>query len=213
MALGAKISLIIFLCISRALAWGEHGHRTVGYLAQLYFTTDAENLVDELIKPTETFDISDGAVWPDSFNVQSKYPWSKPLHYIDAKDDPPKTCKVNFNADCDPDERCIVAAITNFVCVHLVPPGICSTTNNSSISIDRPSQQSGSRSKVPRRSSEVLASFLGRHHPAAAYGTKVPWGDQTNGSMGQAHIEERGSSRSVGQIHHPKAARVQKTKR
>ncbi|KAH0848690.1 hypothetical protein FOPE_02598 [Fonsecaea pedrosoi] len=111
-----KARLLILLCLaSKAFSWGELGHRTVGYLAQMYFTPEAENLFDELVHPTESFDISDGAVWADDWATQTRMPWSKPWHYIDAKDNPPKKCKVNFNADCDPDKKCIVTAIANMV--------------------------------------------------------------------------------------------------
>jgi hypothetical protein len=109
-------TLTLFLPLfSHVLAWGEIGHRTVGYLAQLHFTTDGEKLFDELVKPNDKFDISDGAVWADSFNVQSRMPFSKPWHYIDAKDDPPNKCQIRFNADCPEDKNCVVGAITNLV--------------------------------------------------------------------------------------------------
>lgn len=96
-------------------AWGEIGHRTVAYLARMYFTEDAEALFQELVKPTDTFDISDGAVWPDNRRVQGKRPWSKPWHYIDAKDEPPKKCRVNYNSDCNEEKGCVVSAIANLV--------------------------------------------------------------------------------------------------
>ncbi|OAL37675.1 hypothetical protein AYO20_03182 [Fonsecaea nubica] len=117
-----KTHLLILLCLaSKAFSWGELGHRTVGYLAQMYFTSEAENLFDELVHPTESFDISDGAVWADDWATQTRMPWSKPWHYIDAKDNPPKKCKVNFNADCDPDKKCIVTAIANMVSELPIP--------------------------------------------------------------------------------------------
>src|ERR1700742_3340730 len=103
----AALPLIVLLLASRVLAWGEIGHRTVGYLAGMYFSSEADNLFNELVQPSKTFDISDGAVWADSFKVQSRMPWSKPWHYIDAQDDPPHKCKVNFNGDCDPKKRCV----------------------------------------------------------------------------------------------------------
>ena len=81
----------------------------------MYFTDEGEALFNELVEPTDTFDISDGAVWADNFSVQNKMPFSKPWHYIDAKDDPPTTCKVKYNRDCDADKRCIVSAIVNMV--------------------------------------------------------------------------------------------------
>ena len=108
-------SLLVLLLGTQALAWGEHGHRTVGYLARMYFTDTGEALFNELVKPTDAFDISDGAVWADSFNVQNKMPFSKPWHYIDAKDNPPEECKVKYNRDCNEDKSCIVSAIVNMV--------------------------------------------------------------------------------------------------
>ncbi|KIW87963.1 uncharacterized protein Z519_11548 [Cladophialophora bantiana CBS 173.52] len=107
-------TFLFLLCLaSRVLSWGELGHRTVGYLAQMYFSSEAESLFDELVRPTESFDISDGAVWADDRKVQGRMAWSKAWHFIDAKDNPPRKCKVNFNADCDPDKKCIIAAIAN----------------------------------------------------------------------------------------------------
>src|SRR5947199_1829773 len=107
------VFILVLMLSAQAIAWGEHGHRTVAYLARMYFTAEAEALFNELVEPTETFDISDGAVWADSFKVKARMPWSRPLHYIDAKDNPPKECKVNYTRDCDPDDKCIVAGIAN----------------------------------------------------------------------------------------------------
>lgn len=115
MAFFARLTLSLLVLSAKALAWGEHGHRTVAYLAQLYFTDEAEDLFNELVKPTAAFDISDGSVWADSHSVQAKMPFSKPWHYIDAKDNPPETCEINYNSDCDPDKRCVVSAIANLV--------------------------------------------------------------------------------------------------
>ena len=113
----ASIIYLLFALVvaSQVQAWGELGHRTVGYLAALYFSTEAENMFNDLVKPTDTFDISDGAVWADGFGTQHRMPWSKPMHFIDAKDDPPIQCKVNFNRDCDADKKCVVSAIANLV--------------------------------------------------------------------------------------------------
>lgn len=110
-----NVFLLFLFFSSQAAAWGEHGHRTVAYLARMYFSDAAENLYNELMQPTDTFDISDGAEWPDQRSTQGKMPWSKPWHYIDAKDNPPKTCKINYNVDCDPDKECVIAAIKNMV--------------------------------------------------------------------------------------------------
>jgi hypothetical protein len=116
-----QTALLVLSLSIESVAWGEHGHRTVAYLARLYFTPAGEALFNELVAPTETFDISDAAVWADSHNVQSRMPWSKPWHYIDAKDNPPKNCTINYSSDCDPDKHCIIAAIANMVSNPLEP--------------------------------------------------------------------------------------------
>lgn len=109
-------TLLLVLSLSiESTAWGEHGHRTVGYLARLYFTPEGEALFNELVAPNEIFDISDGAVWADNHNVQTKMPYSKPWHYIDAKDNPPEKCIINYSRDCHPDKHCIISAIVNMV--------------------------------------------------------------------------------------------------
>ncbi|KAK5065392.1 hypothetical protein LTR84_001230 [Exophiala bonariae] len=106
-------ALLVLSFSVESFAWGEHGHRTVGYLARLYFTPNGEALFNELLAPTAMFDISDGAVWADDHGVQIRMPFSKPWHYIDAKDDPPDNCTIVYSTDCDPDKHCVIAAIVN----------------------------------------------------------------------------------------------------
>jgi hypothetical protein len=36
------------------------------------------------------------------------------LHYIDAEDDPPNSCNVDYERDCSAEEGCIVSAIANY---------------------------------------------------------------------------------------------------
>jgi hypothetical protein len=111
MNLLASFSLLITLLAPFVQSWGEIGHRAVGYLAQKHLNPAGLALFNELIKSDAKFDISDGAVWAD---LQTwRWPYTKPWHYIDAKDNPPRTCKVNYNADCPKDQGCIVSAIKN----------------------------------------------------------------------------------------------------
>jgi len=98
----------------------------------MYFTEEAESLFKELLQPTDTFDISDGAVWPDSNGVRTHMPYSRPWHFIDAKDNPPKTCTINYSADCDPDKRCVVYAIVNMTS-HVNNPGNSKEDQNNAL--------------------------------------------------------------------------------
>ncbi|KAK3670413.1 hypothetical protein LTR78_009653 [Recurvomyces mirabilis] len=92
-------------------AWGDLGHRTVGYLAQHYFTDAASQLVQAILQPTDTFDISDGAVWPDKVRRRREY--TAGWHFIDAEDTPPQYCSVDYSRDCPGRKGCVISAIIN----------------------------------------------------------------------------------------------------
>jgi hypothetical protein len=73
-------SLTVLALTGQAAAWGGLGHRTVGYLAQHFFTEDASQLIQDLLKPTESFDIGDAAVWPDT--IRMRQPFTEGWHFI-----------------------------------------------------------------------------------------------------------------------------------
>ena len=59
-----KYSLVL-ICITLLripgnFAWGNFGHRTVAYLAEMYFTSDAKDYVSGILNGE---DISDAAIW------------------------------------------------------------------------------------------------------------------------------------------------------
>jgi len=60
--------------------YGDVGHRTIGYLAQMWLDTAAVGLFDELLANDFGYDYSDVAVWADT--VKKKMPWTKPWHYL-----------------------------------------------------------------------------------------------------------------------------------
>jgi hypothetical protein len=75
----------LVLCSVLALAqpivgWGDVGHRTVGYLAEKYFTDQAAQWVTAVLQNDKGYDISDAAVWADE--VKYHRPWSAGWHYI-----------------------------------------------------------------------------------------------------------------------------------
>ncbi|RFU24611.1 hypothetical protein B7463_g11726, partial [Scytalidium lignicola] len=83
------LSLNIFiasLVTPTVFAWGDVGHRTVGYLAQHYLTPDASQWVDSLLANEDGFDISDAAVWPDQIKRRREY--TAGWHYLDTSQDP-----------------------------------------------------------------------------------------------------------------------------
>ena len=76
-----KSTYIALLAFAGNVAcWGGLGHRTVGYLAQHYFTEDANQLFKDLVKPSDHFDISDAAVWADS--IRHREPFTEGWHFI-----------------------------------------------------------------------------------------------------------------------------------
>ena len=92
--------------VTKAFAWGELGHRTVANLAQMYFDDATSSYVDDLL---DGLDISDASLFADAYRF--RHPFSAPWHFIDAQDDPPRVCKVNYGRDCA--DSCIIRAIVN----------------------------------------------------------------------------------------------------
>ncbi|KAL2423334.1 hypothetical protein ABEF95_006641 [Exophiala dermatitidis] len=112
---------------SIASAWGSLGHRTVAYLASMYFSTPATIMTNHLLNGQ---DISEAALFPDKVRHMPQFAWSAAWHYIDARDDPPRYCGINMTRDCgggDDDDSstkqhiqgeqqgqgCVVTAIAN----------------------------------------------------------------------------------------------------
>lgn len=112
-------SLLLFLAFlglssyfQLANCWGTLGHRTIAYLAQKYFTDDTATYVNDLLANE---DIADASLWADEIKRTPVGAGTSGWHFIDAKDDPPRTCKVKYNRDCDVDQGCVVSAIINMV--------------------------------------------------------------------------------------------------
>ena len=96
--------------IPLASCWGALGHRTVAYLAAHYLTPEAATYVADLINYQ---DISEAALWADKIRYIPGFAYSRAWHYIDAQDDPPKQCGLNFTRDCLPEQGCAVSALVN----------------------------------------------------------------------------------------------------
>ncbi|KAK3314347.1 S1/P1 nuclease [Apodospora peruviana] len=100
------------------MAWGDVGHRTVGYLAAKYLSPGAIELYGSLLANDQGFDISDAATWADT--IKQKMPWSSPYHYINPVfDDPPNNCNVTWPSDCPEKKGCVVSAIVNYTSIVL----------------------------------------------------------------------------------------------
>jgi hypothetical protein len=102
---------LTLLPLPLASAWGSLGHRTVAYLASLYFTPESNVFTNTLLNGQ---DISEAALFPDKVRHMPAFAYTAGWHYIDAQDDPPHQCGINITRDCLPkDGGCVVSAIAN----------------------------------------------------------------------------------------------------
>ncbi|CAI7646934.1 unnamed protein product [Penicillium glandicola] len=113
MASLSKVALVAFGVINGVNAWGVLGHATVAYVAQHYLCDEAASWAQELLNDTSDSYLANIASWADSYRLTTAGKWSAPLHYIDAMDDPPTSCNVDYERDCG-DEGCSISAIANY---------------------------------------------------------------------------------------------------
>lgn len=75
---------------------------------------------------TSTSYLANIASWADDYRATTAGAWSAPLHFIDAEDDPPTSCSVDYDRDCG-SLGCSVSAIVNYT--QRVGDGRLSTAN------------------------------------------------------------------------------------
>lgn len=65
---------------SKALAWGDHGHGAVGYIAEKHLTPSAKNLVHRIlgVEPLAT-----SAVWPDHVRSDDRFKPFASYHFVE----------------------------------------------------------------------------------------------------------------------------------
>lgn len=107
----------MFLTLATLLAvnaWGDLGHETIGYIAQNFVQDSTESWARDILNDHNTTSyLARVATWADSYKYTAEGAFSSAFHYIDANDDPPHTCDVNFDRDCG-GEGCSVSAIANY---------------------------------------------------------------------------------------------------
>ncbi|RMZ77526.1 hypothetical protein DV737_g4314, partial [Chaetothyriales sp. CBS 132003] len=117
-----RLLLLLLACLATSVsAWGSLGHRTVAYLATLYSSSsNTTHMVNSLLLGQ---DISEAALFADKVAHMPSFAYSRPWHYIDAADDPPRSCGINITRDCpsasaslplsSSSTGCIVSALSN----------------------------------------------------------------------------------------------------
>ncbi|CAG8919260.1 unnamed protein product [Penicillium salamii] len=96
-----------------ASAWGSLGHATVAYIAQHYLSEGTASWAKEVLDDSSSSYLANIASWADQYRLTDAGKWSASLHYIDAEDDPPTTCNVDYARDCG-DSGCSISAIANY---------------------------------------------------------------------------------------------------
>jgi len=99
--------------IQGARAWGVLGHATVAYIAQNYVSDATATWAKGVLADTSTSYLANIASWADDYRATTAGAWSAPLHFIDAEDNPPTTCDVNYERDCGA-TGCNVSALANY---------------------------------------------------------------------------------------------------
>jgi len=103
------------LCVfpTFVLAWGNSGHETVGYVAQAFLGPKTLEFVQRTLDSKYNGELGPAAIWADQVKYTKGWTWTKPLHFVDAHDDPLSgACSVSDSRDCG--GKCILSAITNY---------------------------------------------------------------------------------------------------
>lgn len=107
----SAVTLAVFA--QQAVAWGNLGHETVGYVAQNFLAPKALAFVQSSLGSTYSKSLGVAATWADTVKYETAYKWSAGLHFVDANDNPPTSCSVQETRDCD-GGLCILTAIANY---------------------------------------------------------------------------------------------------
>jgi len=98
---------------STASAWGTLGHDTVALIAENFVSAQTKSYSQKILNDTSTTYLANVATWADSYRSTAAGRFSAPFHYIDAEDDPPHACNVDYQRDCG-SGGCVVSAIANY---------------------------------------------------------------------------------------------------
>jgi len=109
----ASYALLGLATLQGVRAWGVLGHATVAYVAQNYLSTGAASWAKGVLSDTSTSYLANIASWADDYRATTAGAWSAPLHFIDAEDNPPTSCNVNYARDCG-STGCSVSALANY---------------------------------------------------------------------------------------------------
>ncbi|KAJ2906556.1 uncharacterized protein MKZ38_001199 [Zalerion maritima] len=94
-------------------AWGSLGHVTVATIATHLVSNTTEAYFQGLLNNHGPAYLSSIATWADGYKYSKGGHFTGVFHFIDAKDDPPNYCGVDYDRDCKA-SGCVVSAIQNY---------------------------------------------------------------------------------------------------
>ncbi|KAF4627065.1 hypothetical protein G7Y89_g11090 [Cudoniella acicularis] len=106
--------LLLASSLPSVLGWGALGHETVAYIASNFVTAATQSQFQSILGDTSADYLASVATYADSYRYTSAGSYSKPYHFIDANDNPPTSCSVDYNRDCGAG-GCVVRAINNYL--------------------------------------------------------------------------------------------------
>lgn len=109
----SSVAIISLAAVQGAHAWGSLGHETVAYIASHYVKSATKTWAQNILGDTSSDYLANVATWADSYRYTTAGKFSAPYHFIDAQDDPPSSCNVDYDRDCT-NGACVVAAISNY---------------------------------------------------------------------------------------------------
>ncbi|ROW09286.1 hypothetical protein VPNG_05793 [Cytospora leucostoma] len=105
--------LVTLTSLQSVKAWGSLGHATIAYIAQNYITDEVASWAQGVLNDTSDSYLANIASWADTYRATTAGSWSSSFHYIDAEDNPPSDCNVDYDRDCG-DTGCSISAIANY---------------------------------------------------------------------------------------------------
>ena len=94
-------------------AWGNLGHETVAFIAENLITANGEAWAQSILNSTTSGYLASVATWADTYRYTAEGKFSAAYHFIDAEDNPPQSCNIDYERDCGA-SGCVVSAIANY---------------------------------------------------------------------------------------------------
>src|SRR5688572_1490621 len=89
------------------------GHITTAFVASHFVSNSTELYLKDLLQNDEADYLAGVATWADSIRYTHWGRFTKNFHFIDAHDNPPHSCDVDFERDCK-ESGCVISALANY---------------------------------------------------------------------------------------------------